>query len=762
MQVEADSEPTCSATPAVSLIVPTYNTACYLPELIDSVINQRLTSWQLIIIDDGSTDNTEEVIEPYVAEHSNIEYHYIPNGGPGRARNIGMSYATGRWLMFVDSDDIIPANALRDLVELGERESCDIVTGDIKRLVNGKYLDNRIHRLAFDDVAEGRTTVYESPSLIYDTTACNKIFSHSFYERAGITWTEGRFFEDESTIMTCYCEAQGIGVLKSVVYLWRVRDKGPLSTTQQLATIWNFNDRMAAIHDVDRYFANHVTDEKLILEKDFKWLSHDLRVYLNRLPGADDEYRTVVVDTIAEYSEHIDKRAFARLRAIDRIKYTLARRRDGEGIDRALEYDKNHFPNLLVKERGGHLFGVFPFENLSDADTDMSHELRDGSISTKIKRAELWAGTLRITALMHIAYLSSQEAQVTVRLVDENGTSVAQTTTVCTVLPSSSKDARAFKRCGCTFSLKLAFDNLDELVEHLNTANYSLALDVSVGEFQYKRVTLANPVKGHNPRPFPALMRSKTVIVDYDVNKHFVLRVEQADRIVTSMQLEDNERFVFERTDGSYVQFDIPAFGDEDQRTFEFEDTQLLDSQPSYFVRRTALNADGLREGFMLREPDSGDKGYEFWRVHSNTKGHVRAQIVRPGAIVTNVQVTKALSTIRFAFPFPYEVREATLLLCKTGQPDARIPLQDEGLGDGGHVFSVQLRCASGVLGSLPLGTYRAKVEFALAEGTLVGWAWSGEPRDRAIKNVRTAARSLAFDRRGSTLNLSIRNAPKA
>ncbi|NUN70396.1 MAG: glycosyltransferase family 2 protein [Bacteroidetes bacterium] len=92
-------------TPLVSIILCTYNRAALLPAAVRSVQRQTVTDWELIIIDDGSTDGTERIVRRFISEDARIRYHYQPNAGLARARNEGMRRSVGAFLCFVDSDD---------------------------------------------------------------------------------------------------------------------------------------------------------------------------------------------------------------------------------------------------------------------------------------------------------------------------------------------------------------------------------------------------------------------------------------------------------------------------------------------------------------------------------------------------------------------------------------------------------------------------------------------------------------------------------
>lgn len=91
----------------VSVIMPTYNCGKYIEDSIKSVINQTITDWEIQIIDDCSTDDTFEIIDPYLSMYKNIHYYRLPeNSGPAVARTEGIKRATGKYVAFLDSDDL--------------------------------------------------------------------------------------------------------------------------------------------------------------------------------------------------------------------------------------------------------------------------------------------------------------------------------------------------------------------------------------------------------------------------------------------------------------------------------------------------------------------------------------------------------------------------------------------------------------------------------------------------------------------------------
>ena len=114
-------------TPKVSVIVPVYKVEKYLPECIDSILAQTFTDFELILVDDGSPDNSGKICDDYAARDSRIRVFHKENGGVSSARNLGLDNARGEWIMFVDSDDWIESGMLNAFLNSIIGENVDFV-----------------------------------------------------------------------------------------------------------------------------------------------------------------------------------------------------------------------------------------------------------------------------------------------------------------------------------------------------------------------------------------------------------------------------------------------------------------------------------------------------------------------------------------------------------------------------------------------------------------------------------------------------------
>ncbi len=124
-------------TQKVSIIVPCYNQQKFLDECLHSVSVQTYENWECIIIDDGSTDNSQNIAEKWVEKDSRFFYHYKKNGGLSSARNFGLEKVSGNWILFLDGDDIIHQEKLRLSLYGIKNENLSISNFE---MLNGKFI----------------------------------------------------------------------------------------------------------------------------------------------------------------------------------------------------------------------------------------------------------------------------------------------------------------------------------------------------------------------------------------------------------------------------------------------------------------------------------------------------------------------------------------------------------------------------------------------------------------------------------------------
>lgn len=117
------------ATPKISVIVPVYKAEAYLRRCVDSILAQTFQDFEVLLIDDGSPDRSDEICDEYARKDSRVRVFHKKNGGAAAARKIGVYESIGDWIMFVDSDDTIPCHAMEELFNL--QDKADIICGNV-------------------------------------------------------------------------------------------------------------------------------------------------------------------------------------------------------------------------------------------------------------------------------------------------------------------------------------------------------------------------------------------------------------------------------------------------------------------------------------------------------------------------------------------------------------------------------------------------------------------------------------------------------
>ncbi len=123
----------------VSIIIPTYNYAHYLTETLQSVMVQSYNNWECIVVDDGSTDNTHEIVDEFVKKNNKFRYIYQQNKGVSAARNIGIKTAKGNFIQFLDGDDLLQPDKIKSQIEVFKKNpEVDIVYNQVRFFDDGK------------------------------------------------------------------------------------------------------------------------------------------------------------------------------------------------------------------------------------------------------------------------------------------------------------------------------------------------------------------------------------------------------------------------------------------------------------------------------------------------------------------------------------------------------------------------------------------------------------------------------------------------
>ena len=129
--------------PLVSVIIPIYNSKKYLKRCVSSIQSENDISLQIILVDDGSTDGSDEIAKEIAASDSRVQFLKLPHGGVSKARNVGLLSVLGTFVMFVDSDDWMAEGIIKELVTVQKQTEADIVTCELTRIVDSECSKNK-------------------------------------------------------------------------------------------------------------------------------------------------------------------------------------------------------------------------------------------------------------------------------------------------------------------------------------------------------------------------------------------------------------------------------------------------------------------------------------------------------------------------------------------------------------------------------------------------------------------------------------------
>lgn len=249
----------------ISVIIASHNTENYIRKCLDSVLNQTLKEIEIIIVDDASTDSTSNIILEYQNLYSNIIYKHLETScGPGTARNIALSIATGKYISFIDSDDWIDLNYLQNMYEGAENSNADIVaSGQIREFDYDKKCP--VYKCFYDqeyilsgEIAFRIMTNEYQYGIKFIPSALNKIYNRKFLIENNLFFAENIYFEDQPFSYACTLAAKRILCIPNVLYHHYKR----LGSIVQSFTTKNIDDMTSAYEIMRDYLNNKGIYEK--------------------------------------------------------------------------------------------------------------------------------------------------------------------------------------------------------------------------------------------------------------------------------------------------------------------------------------------------------------------------------------------------------------------------------------------------------------------------------------------------------------------
>lgn len=215
----------------LTVIVPVYNTKSYLNQCLDSLLAQNLRNFEIVCVDNGSTDGSLAILNEYASRHKNIVVLNHPKGRQGDARNAGLRVAKGKYIGFVDSDDFVQPDMFSKLYSLATENNAEISICNIELFYQVKGI-TRKHVSGYMLESTSAYRVVDRPLLLRNLTICNKVFSSTLLERLGLRFPESVFHEDQYFVVTAMLNAHGIISTQEALYHYRKEREGSVSSDQ--------------------------------------------------------------------------------------------------------------------------------------------------------------------------------------------------------------------------------------------------------------------------------------------------------------------------------------------------------------------------------------------------------------------------------------------------------------------------------------------------------------------------------------------------
>ncbi|MEV8030723.1 bifunctional glycosyltransferase family 2 protein/CDP-glycerol:glycerophosphate glycerophosphotransferase [Streptomyces sp. NPDC086182] len=330
--------------PRLGVVVPFQDVEIYLAECLESIARQSFRDFEVILVDDGSTDDSTRIAAEFCATDPRFRLIRQEPHGPGHARNAGLRamHPRAEFIAFVDGDDVIPEYAYELLVRTLQESGSDFVSGNVQMMNSTKKWQSPLHKSPMQKSRRG-THITKFDALIYDRTVWNKLFRRSFWDCHFIEFPEGVLYEDSWVNMYAHFRAAKVDVVTDIVYFWRRREGGAApSITQRHNELSNLRDRVAAVQSVSRFLAERRSQvyEEGKRKYDLACLKSDLMLHLKVLPDADEEYQQAFMEWANEFLDEADPSIIDELPADARVKWLLVRDRRLSELLEVIQFER--------------------------------------------------------------------------------------------------------------------------------------------------------------------------------------------------------------------------------------------------------------------------------------------------------------------------------------------------------------------------------------------------------------------------------------
>lgn len=250
----------------ISIVVPVYNVEKYLEDCVESLLVQTYKNNEIILVDDGSSDNSALICDEYEKKYNTIKVIHKTNGGLSDARNTGLKKALGKYICFIDSDDVVAPNYIHALYDAIVATNTMMSACPFVKFLDGEnYKDLPITDSAVDiqkiDAEELMINIYDGNYSEISFVAWGKLYEKKMFKENDIEYPFGRYYEDTFTTFRLFFAAGKISLINNTAYYYRIRENSIMTSG---ITEKKIMDAIASNEYVADYFVNNNGNRKLI------------------------------------------------------------------------------------------------------------------------------------------------------------------------------------------------------------------------------------------------------------------------------------------------------------------------------------------------------------------------------------------------------------------------------------------------------------------------------------------------------------------
>ncbi|WP_042365544.1 bifunctional glycosyltransferase/CDP-glycerol:glycerophosphate glycerophosphotransferase [Streptacidiphilus neutrinimicus] len=396
--------------PRLSVVVPIYNVERYLDECLASLAAQTMGDFEVVMVDDGSTDGSAAIAHAWERRDPRFRSVHKENGGLGPARNTGIEALTPgtEFLAFVDSDDTLPETAYELMIGTLDRTGSDFVAGNVRRFRSAGSRQSPVHARPFERTRLS-THISEFPALITDRTAWNKVYRRSFFDAHGLRYP-GILYEDAPVSVPLHYLAEKVDILGDPIYNWRERETGQRSITQNRSDPRGLRDRVTSMRLVRAFLTAQTAPEYRahLRAYDRNALTEEIPLFFRAALDGDSALHQVFAEHVGGLLSEIGAASIERLPADHRLRYHLIAQGRIDDFLAVLRWQWEHKGAIPVR---GQLRPHAAYPVLADRPPVPASVLRLGPelvVRTQLRGAD-WddKGVLRLTGHAYPTHLGA-------------------------------------------------------------------------------------------------------------------------------------------------------------------------------------------------------------------------------------------------------------------------------------------------------------------------------------------------------------------